>query len=75
MTSVVKKAVDLDLNAFTGRAAMAGAGRKKSVRLRFRLGFDAPFLDPRNQHPGVEQAGFGLWRGLGCSFGHSPGHA
>ena len=73
--SVVEKAVDLDLNAFTGRTAVASARSEKSARLLFRLGFDAPFLDPRDQHSGVEQAGFGLWRGLGCSFGHSPGHA
>jgi hypothetical protein len=33
---------------------MPGAGSEKSARLLFGLGFDAPFLDPRDQHPGVE---------------------
>jgi hypothetical protein len=54
VTSVVKKAVNLDLDAFARRAAMSGAGSEKSARLLFGLGFDAPFLDPRDQHPGVE---------------------
>ena len=53
-SSIVKKAVDLDLNAFTRRTAMTGAGSEKRARLLLRLGFDAPFLDPRDQHPGVE---------------------
>jgi hypothetical protein len=64
VTSVVKKAVDLDSNAFARRTAMASAGSEKSARLLFCLGLDAPFLDPRDQHPGVEQAGFYLRRGL-----------
>ena len=54
MTSVVKKAVDLDMHAFARRAAMASTGSEKRARLLFGIGFDAPFLDPRNQHPGVE---------------------
>ena len=54
MTSFVKKAVNLDVYAFARRAAMARTGSEKSARLLFGLGFDAPFLDPRNQHPGVE---------------------
>ena len=73
MTSVVKKAVDLDLNAFTGRTAVASARSEKSARLLFRLGFDAPFLDPRDQHSGVEQAGFCLGRSRGSRRG--PGRA
>jgi hypothetical protein len=64
VTSVVKEAVDLDRNAFTWRTAMASAGSEKSARLLFCPGLDAPFLDPRDQHPGVEQAGFYLGRGL-----------
>jgi hypothetical protein len=64
VTSVVKEAVDLNRNAFTGRTAMPSAGSEKSARLLFCLGLDAPFLDPRDQHPGVEQAGFCLGRGL-----------
>ena len=54
VASVVKNAVDLDLNAFTRRTAVASARSEKSARLLFRLGFDAPFLDPRDQHSGVE---------------------
>jgi len=72
--SVVKKAVDLDLNAFTRRTAMTNAGGEKSARLLLRLSFDAPFLDPRDQHPGVEQAGLCLGRDLRGSRG-SPGRA
>lgn len=75
MTSVVKKAVDLDLNAFTRRIAMAGAGSEKSARLLFCLGFDAPFFDPRDQHPGVEQAGFCFGRGLRGRARASPRRA
>ena len=79
VTSVVKKAVNLDLNAFTRRAAMASASSEKSARLLFRLGFNAPFLDPRHQHPGVEEAGFAVGRGLRDEFGGGcrggPGHA
>ena len=63
-TSVVKKAVDLDRNAFARRTAMTGAGSEKSARLLFCLGLDAPFLDPRDQHTGVEQARFYLECGL-----------
>src|SRR4029077_13212140 len=62
-TSVVKKAVDLDLNAFTRCTAMASAGSEKSARLLLCLSFDTPLLDPRDQHPGMEQAGFCLGRG------------
>ena len=72
VASVVKNAVDLDLNAFTGRTAVARARSEKNARLLFRLGFDAPFLDPRDQHSGVEQAGFCLGRGRGSSPGHNP---
>jgi hypothetical protein len=43
---------------------MTGAGSEKSARLLFCLGLDAPFLDPRDQHPGVEQARFYLRCGL-----------
>jgi len=68
-TSVVKKAVDLDLDAFTRRTAMAGAGSEKSARLLFCLSFDAPFFDPRDQHSGVKQAGFCLGRGRRCGSG------
>ena len=71
MISVVKKAVDLDLNAFTRRTAMTNTGGEKSARLLLRLSFDAPFLHPRDQHPGVEQAGFCLGR----DPGGSPGRA
>jgi hypothetical protein len=75
--SVVKKAVDLDLNAVTWRAAMTNAGSKQSARLLFCRSFDAPFLDPRDQHPGVEQAGFCPGRGRkGRGRGRgSSGHA
>jgi hypothetical protein len=62
VTSVVKKAIDLDLNAFARRTAMTNASGEKSACLLFGLSFDAPFLDPRDQHPGVEQAGFCLGR-------------
>src|SRR5215831_13338472 len=68
-TSVVKKAVDLDLDAFTRRTAMAGAGSEKSARLLFCLSFDAPFFDPRDQHSGVKQAGFCLGGGRRCGSG------
>jgi hypothetical protein len=56
-TSLVKQAFDFDLNAFTRCAAVADAGSEEGACLRFGLGFHAPFLDPRHQHPGVEQAG------------------
>ena len=71
VASVVKNAVDLNLDAFTGRTAVASARSEKSARLLFRLGFDAPFLDPRDQHSGVEEAGFCLGRSRGSSPGHS----
>src|SRR5262249_23099025 len=64
LTLVVKKVVDLDLNGFTRRTAVTGAGSEKSACLLFGFGFDAPFLDPRNQHLGVEQAGVCLRRSL-----------
>ena len=75
VTSVVKKAVDLDRNAFARRTAVAGAGSEKSARLLFCLGLDAPFLDPRDQHPGVEQTGFYLGRGLRGGERGSSGRA
>jgi hypothetical protein len=53
---------------------MTNAGGEKSARLLLRLSFDAPFLDPRDQHPGVEQAGLCLGRNLRGSRG-SPGRA
>ena len=52
--SIVKKAVDLDLNALTRRTAMTRTGGKKFARLLLGLSFHAPFLGPRDQHPGVE---------------------
>jgi hypothetical protein len=73
--SVVKKAVNLDRNAFARRTAMAGTGSEKSARMLFCLGLDAPFLDPRDQHPGVEQAGFYLGRGLRGGKRGSSGRA
>jgi hypothetical protein len=42
---------------------MTGPGRKQRAGLLFGLGLNAPFLDPRYQHPGVEKAAFGLGRG------------
>jgi hypothetical protein len=62
--SVVEKAVDLDMNTFTGRAPVTGAGGQERARMRRRLSFDAPLLDPCDQHPGVKEAGLCLWRGL-----------
>jgi hypothetical protein len=69
--SVVKKAVDLDLNGFPRRTAMTSASGEKSARLLFGLSFDTPFLDPRDQHPGVEQAVFCLGRGRRGSPGRA----
>lgn len=71
VTSVVKKAVDLDLDAFTRRTAMTNAGGEKSARPLCSLSFDAPFLNPRDQHPGMEQAGFRLGRGARGSPGRA----
>jgi hypothetical protein len=50
---------------------MTGPGGEEYARLLLRLRFDAPFLDPRDQHPGVEQAGLSLGRCLR----ESPGRA
>jgi hypothetical protein len=69
--SVVKKTFDLNLNAFTRRTAIAGTGSEKSARFVFVFGFDTPFLDPRDQHFSVEQAGFCLGRGLGGNPGRA----
>jgi hypothetical protein len=70
-TSLVKQAFDFDLNALTRRTAVADAGSKERARPLFGLGFHAPFLDPRHQHPGVEEAGFCLGRGLRGDSGHA----
>jgi hypothetical protein len=43
---------------------VTGAGGQERARLRRRLSFDAPLLDPCDQHPGVKEAGLCLWRGL-----------
>ena len=67
----VEKAVDLDLDGFTRRTAVARAGSQEHACLLKRLGFDAPLLDPRDQHPGVEEAGFCLWRGRGGGSGRA----
>jgi hypothetical protein len=78
-TLLVKQAFDLDLNAFTRRTAVADASHEERARLLCSLSFNAPFLDPRHQHPGVEEAGFAVGRGLRDEFGGGcrggPGHA
>jgi hypothetical protein len=70
-TSLVKKAFDFDLNALTGRTAVTDARGKESACLLFSARFDTPFLYPRHQHPGVEQAGFCI----GCGLRGDSGHA
>jgi hypothetical protein len=52
--SLVQKAVNLDVDAFTRRTAMASSSSKERACLLFGLSFHAPFLDPRDQHLGVE---------------------
>jgi hypothetical protein len=48
---------------------MARPGGEERARLLCCRSLDAPFLDPRDQHPGVKQAGLGLGRGLGGRSG------
>jgi hypothetical protein len=54
---------------------MAGTGSEKSARLLLCLSFDTPLLDPRDQHPGMEQAGFCLGRDRRDSGRSSSGRA
>lgn len=56
--SLVEYAIDLDLDAFARRTAMAGAGGQKSARLFDGLGLNTPFFEPCNQHTGMEKSWF-----------------
>jgi len=89
--SLVEHAIDLDLDAFARRTAVAGAGGQKSARLFNGLGLNTPFFEPCNQHSGMEKSWFcfadGVWRRpvlahgigfgtkLGIRLGSSSGRA
>jgi hypothetical protein len=54
---LVEQALDLGVNALAGGATVPGAGGKERLRLVGRRGFNAPFFEPRHQHPGMKQTG------------------
>ncbi|MFZ1923077.1 MAG: hypothetical protein WAU57_15720 [Xanthobacteraceae bacterium] len=59
----VDQLIDLDLDAFARRTTMTAPGGQQRLGFLRRRCFDTPFLEPGDQHPGMEQPRLGPFLG------------